>query len=47
MKIIKKSGYRGYHPFETRKLKDLTYDPFVLVPAFIKELKACMDKEFK
>ena len=47
MKIIKKSGYRGYLPIETLKMKDQPYDPFVMVPAFIKELKAGMDKEFK
>ena len=40
MKIIKKSGYRGYLPVETLKMKDQPYDPFVLVPAFMKELKA-------
>jgi hypothetical protein len=43
MNIIKKSGYRGYLPVETRKMKDTPYDPFMLVPAFMKELKAAMD----
>jgi len=47
MKIIKKSGYRGYLPVETMKMKDQPNDPFVLVPAFIKDLKAGMDKAFK
>jgi sugar phosphate isomerase/epimerase len=42
MKIIKKSGYRGYVPVETLKLvgKVKPYDPFVLVPQIMKELKA-------
>jgi sugar phosphate isomerase/epimerase len=42
MKIIKDSGYRGYVPVETLKLvgKVKPYDPFVLVPQIMKELKA-------
>lgn len=46
MNIIKKSGYRGYLPVETLKMKDTPYDPFMLVPAFMKELKAAKDKVF-
>ncbi|NDP28162.1 MAG: sugar phosphate isomerase/epimerase [Flavobacterium sp.] len=49
MKIIKKSGYRGYIPVETLKLvgKVKPYDPFALVPSIMKELKIAMDEEFK
>jgi len=45
MKIIKKSGYRGYIPVETLKLvgKVKPYDPFVLVPQMMKELNAAKD----
>jgi sugar phosphate isomerase/epimerase len=45
MKIIKKSGYRGYIPVETLKLvgKVKPYDPFVLVPQIMKELYAAKD----
>jgi sugar phosphate isomerase/epimerase len=49
MKIINKSGYRGYIPVETLKLvgKPKPYDPFVLVPAIMQELKVAMAAEFK
>ncbi len=49
MKIIKKSGYRGYVPVETLKLvgKDKPYDPFVLVPQIMKELKAAKDEVYR
>ncbi len=49
MKIIKKSGYRGYVPVETLKLvgKVKPYDPFVLVPQIMKELQAAKDEVYK
>jgi len=47
MKIVKRSHYRGYLPVETLVIKDRPYDPFVLVPAFMKDLKMAMDSEFK
>jgi sugar phosphate isomerase/epimerase len=46
MKILHNSGYRGYLPVETLVLKGRTYDPFVLVPEFIKEIKMAMKAEF-
>jgi sugar phosphate isomerase/epimerase len=48
MKIIKKSGYRGYIPVETLKLvgRVKPYDPFVLVPQMIKELYAAKDEVY-
>ena len=47
MKIIKKSGYRGYLPVETLTVKDIPADPFKTVPALMKDLKIAMDKEYK
>lgn len=47
MKILKKSGYRGYVPIETLFVKNKPYDPYVLVPALLKELKVAQDAEFK
>jgi sugar phosphate isomerase/epimerase len=49
IRIIKESGYRGYLPVETLKLvgRPKPYDPFTLVPAMIKELRAAMAVEFK
>jgi sugar phosphate isomerase/epimerase len=48
MKIIKKSGYRGYIPVETLKLvgRVKPYDPFVLVPQMMKELNAAKDEVY-
>lgn len=49
MKIIKKSGYRGYIPVETLKLvgKDKPYDPFVLVPQIMRELNDAKNEVYK
>jgi len=47
MKILKKSGYRGYIPVETLYVKDKPYDPYALVPALLKDLKVAQDAEFK
>jgi sugar phosphate isomerase/epimerase len=60
MKIIKRSGYRGYLPIETlsaaggnknKKDKDPSivarvYDPYKLVPIFLKEIQVAKDAEF-
>ncbi|WP_229379477.1 sugar phosphate isomerase/epimerase family protein [Fibrella forsythiae] len=46
MKILKRSGYRGYIPIETLYVKDVPYDPYVLVPALLKELKTAQNAEF-
>src|SRR5215213_5459913 len=60
MKIVKKSGYRGYLPIETlsaaggnknKKEKDPSitsrpYDPYKLVPEFLKEIRAAHDVVF-
>ena len=47
MKILKKSGYRGYLPVETLYVKDKPYDPYKLVPALLKELRTAQNAEFK
>lgn len=59
MKIIKRSGYRGYLPIETlsaaggnKNKKDRPvgearpYDPYKLVPAFLKEVRDAINTEF-
>lgn len=46
MKIIKKSGYRGYLPLETLDSGKVPYKPFELVPAFLKEVRTAMKTEF-
>ncbi len=46
MKIIHRSGYRGYIPIETLSVKGRPYEPFVLVPAFLEEVREAMNAEF-
>jgi len=43
MKIIKNSKYRGYLPVETLSVKGVPYDPYILVPALLKDLRASMN----
>lgn len=47
MKILKKSNYRGYIPVETLRIKNVPYNPFVLVPAIMKKMRKARDAEFK
>jgi len=47
MKIIKKSGYRGYLPVETLTVKGIPADPKTTVPTLLNDLKVAMDKEYK
>jgi sugar phosphate isomerase/epimerase len=47
IKIIKKSGYRGYIPIETLAVKGVPYDPYRLVPELLNDLKTVMKREFK
>ncbi|MBN1417039.1 MAG: sugar phosphate isomerase/epimerase [Bacteroidales bacterium] len=54
MKIVNESGYRGYLPIETLEIKgeprpvpDIPYDPFTLVPEFLKDVKAAIAAEYK
>jgi len=39
IKIVRTSGYRGYLPIETLSHANTVYDPFTVVPAFLKQLK--------
>jgi len=42
VKIIRESGYKGYLPVETLLVQGEPYDPFVMVPDMINELKKAM-----
>ena len=42
LKIIRKSGYTGYLPIETLSSRGKPYDPFTVVPAFEKQLRAAI-----
>jgi sugar phosphate isomerase/epimerase len=37
--IVRASGYSGYLPIETLSVPNKPYDPYQIVPAFVKELK--------
>jgi sugar phosphate isomerase/epimerase len=39
VRIIRTSGYRGYLPIETLSPKNRVYDPFTVVPPFLKQLR--------
>jgi sugar phosphate isomerase/epimerase len=43
MKIVKESGYSGYLPIETLSPRGKPYDPFVVVPAFLNQLREAME----
>jgi sugar phosphate isomerase/epimerase len=47
VKILKNSGYRGYIPVETLYVKNKPYDPYLLVPALLNDLKVALDAKFK
>ncbi len=47
MKILKKTGYRGYLPVETLLVRGRPYDPFALVPQMMNDLKAAMNEVYK
>jgi sugar phosphate isomerase/epimerase len=42
MKIVRKSGYSGYLPIETLSPKGKPYDPYVVVPEFLRQLREAM-----
>ena len=46
MKIVKRSGYRGYLPIETLSIQGRPYEPLTLVPAFLEEVRAAVNAEF-
>jgi sugar phosphate isomerase/epimerase len=39
MRIIRKSGYTGYLPIETLSPRGKPYDPYAVVPAFLKQVR--------
>ena len=43
LKIVNESGYRGYLPIETLSPRGKPYNPFVVVPAFLKQLREAME----
>jgi sugar phosphate isomerase/epimerase len=54
MKIVHNSGFRGYLPIETLEIKgeprpvpDIPYDPYKVVPEFLKDVKAAIRAEYK
>ncbi len=47
MQILKRSNYRGFLPIETLYVKNKPYDPYVLVPAMLRDLQAAQDNVFK
>jgi sugar phosphate isomerase/epimerase len=44
LKIVRKSGYSGYLPIETLSPRGKEYDPFTVVPAFLKQLQDAIAK---
>jgi len=47
MKILKKTGYKGYLPVETILVRGVPYDPFLLVPELLNDLQLAMNTTFK
>ena len=46
MKIINRSGYKGYLPIETLSVAGRPYNPFTLVPEFLKKVNAAIEAEY-
>lgn len=44
LKIVRKSGYSGYLPIETLSPRGKEYDPFTVVPDFLKQLQDAISK---
>jgi sugar phosphate isomerase/epimerase len=42
LRIIRKSGYRGYLPIETLSPRGKPYDPFTVIPAFAEQLRVAI-----
>lgn len=42
--IVRKSGFSGYLPIETLSPRGAPYDPFTIVPAFLKQLRDAITK---
>jgi hypothetical protein len=44
MTIVRKSGYSGYLPIETLGPRGKEYDPYTVVPAFLKQVREAIAK---
>jgi sugar phosphate isomerase/epimerase len=44
LKIVRKSGYKGYLPIETLSPQGKPYDPFTVIPAFLGQLNEAIAK---
>lgn len=44
LKIVRKSGYKGYLPIETLSPQGKPYDPFTVIPAFLGQLREAIAK---
>ena len=44
VRIVREGGYRGYLPIETLSVEGRPYDPHTLVPAFLAELRAALER---
>jgi sugar phosphate isomerase/epimerase len=44
LKIVRKSGYKGFLPIETLSPQGKPYDPFTVVPAFLAQLRDAIAK---
>jgi hypothetical protein len=44
LKIVRNSGYSGYLPIETLSPRGKEYDPYTVVPAFLKQLRDAIAK---
>ncbi len=44
VKIVRASGYSGYLPIETLSPRGKVYDPYSVVPAFLKQFQAALAK---
>jgi sugar phosphate isomerase/epimerase len=44
MTIVRKSGYSGYLPIETLSPKGKPYDPYTLVPEFLKQVRQALEQ---
>ena len=46
MRIINKSGYKGYLPIETLSVQGRPYDPYMLVPDFLQKVNKAIEEEY-
>ena len=44
LKIVRKSGYKGYLPIETLSPQGKPYDPFTVIPSFLGQLREAIAK---